>query len=105
MALGLWLFVSAFIWPHAATSRLNTCIVGVLVVVAATMASGISLIRQLTSVLALWLLLTTALVYPASHITFWNNILVAGAVLVLSLIPNESERSTHNLRGGGMPRN
>lgn len=97
MALGLWLFVSAFIWPHTMATRLNTCIVGVLVIVAATMATGIGLLRQLTGVLALWLLLTTALVYPASHITFWNNILVACGVLALSRIPNESERGARDL--------
>ena len=88
MTLGLWLFVSAFVWPQTTASRLNTCIVGALVVVSATMATGIGLLRQLTSILALWLLSTTVLVYPANDITFWNNILVASAVLVFSLIPN-----------------
>ena len=38
-----------------------------------------------------------ALVYPANPLTFWNNILVACAVLVLSLIPGETERT---FRGG-----
>ena len=92
MTLGLWLFVSAFVWPHTTASRLNTCIVGALVVVSATMAAGIGMMRQVTSILALWLLSTTLLVYPANHITFWNNIVVASAVLVFSLIPNQDAR-------------
>ena len=92
MALGLWLFVSAFAWPHTASTRVNTCMVGLFVAIAATMAAGISVFRQLTSVLALWLLFTTLLVYPASPITFWSNVLTAVAVLVVSLIPSDDER-------------
>ena len=94
MALGLWLFVSAFAWPHTASTRLNTCMVGLFVAIAATMAAGVSVFRQLTSVLALWLLFTTLMVYPASPITFWSNILTAVAVLVVSLIPSDDERIT-----------
>jgi hypothetical protein len=94
MALGLWLFVSAFAWPHTASTRLNTCMVGLFVAIAATMAAGVSVFRQLTSVLAVWLLFTTLLVYPASPITFWSNILTAVAVLVVSLIPSDDERIT-----------
>jgi len=94
MALGLWLFVSAFAWPHTASTRINTCMVGLFVAIAATMAAGVSVFRQLTSVLAVWLLFTTLLVYPASTITFWSNILTAVAVLVVSLIPSDDERIT-----------
>ncbi|HEU4584074.1 MAG TPA: hypothetical protein VFS67_37710 [Polyangiaceae bacterium] len=94
MALGLWLFVSAFAWPHTTSTRLNTCMVGLFVTIAATMAAGVSVFRQLTSVLAVWLLFTTLMVYPASPITFWSNILTAVAVLVVSLIPSDDERIT-----------
>jgi hypothetical protein len=94
MALGLWLFVSAFAWPHTTSTRLNTCMVGLFVTIAATMAAGVSVFRQLTSVLAVWLLFTTLMVYPASPITFWSNILAAVAVLVVSLIPSDDERIT-----------
>ena len=94
MALGLWLFVSAFAWPHTASTRINTCMVGLFVAIAATMAAGVSVFRQLTSVLAVWLLFTTLMVYPASPITFWSNILTAVAVLVVSLIPSDDERIT-----------
>jgi hypothetical protein len=94
MVLGLWLFVSAFAWPHTASTRINTCMVGLFVAIAATMAAGVSVFRQLTSVLAVWLLFTTLMVYPASPITFWSNILTAVAVLVVSLIPSDDERIT-----------
>lgn len=94
MALGLWLFVSAFAWPHIASTRINTCMVGVFVAIAATMAAGVSVFRQLTSLLAVWLLFTTLLVYPASPLTFWSNVLTAMAVLVVSLIPSDAERIT-----------
>ena len=95
MALGLWLFVSAFAWPHTASTRLNTCMVGLFVAIAATMAAGVSVFRQLTSVLALWLLFTTLMVYPASPITFWSNILTLGWELARSGSPAKAGRRWH----------
>jgi hypothetical protein len=91
--LGLWLFVSAFAWQHAPSSRINTCLVGLFVVVSAVTATGWAQARRLTAVLALWLTFTTLAVYPARSPTLWNNLLVALAMLALSLVPDGTSRT------------
>jgi len=86
-ALGLWLFVSAFAWPHVLSSEMNTCLVGLFMGVSAVTATGWSIARGLTASLALWLAFTTIVVYPAGPATLWNNVLVAAAVLALCWVP------------------
>jgi hypothetical protein len=88
--LGLWLFLSAFIWPHVPSSRMNTCLVGLFVGVTAITATGWEQARRLTAVLAVWLAFTTLVVYPARPATLWNNLLVAAAVLALSFVHEPS---------------
>jgi hypothetical protein len=88
--LGLWLFLSAFIWPHVPSARMNTCLVGLFVGVSAVTATCWDEARRLTAVLALWLAFTTVVVYPARPATLWNNLLVAAAVLALSFVHEPS---------------
>ena len=40
VVLGIWLFISAFLWPHAPAQMANTEIVGVLCVVFGLVAMG-----------------------------------------------------------------
>ena len=42
--LGLWLFISAFAWDHAPSSRMNTALVGLFMLVSALM--GLDVMRQ-----------------------------------------------------------
>lgn len=91
-AIGLWLFLSAFAWHHVQSSEVNTCLVGLFVGVSAITATGWAEARRLTAVLALWLAFTTLVVYPAQPATLWNNLLVAVAVLALSLVPFRTSR-------------
>jgi len=91
MLLGLWLFFSAFVWAHTPGSRINTCLVGLFVTIVASMAAGASQLRRLTAVLAGWLAFTTLVVYPSRPATFWNNLILAALVLVVSFIPSADE--------------
>jgi hypothetical protein len=91
-ALGLWLFFSAFTWPHSPSTRINTCLVGLFIGISAITATGWAIARRLTMTLALWLAFSTAVAYPAGPVTLWNNMVIALIVLVLSLIPFESRR-------------
>jgi hypothetical protein len=91
MVLGLWLYVSAFAWAHTSGNRLNTCLVGLFVGIAASMAAGASVMRRLSSALAAWLAFTTLIVYPSRPATLWNNLILAVTVLAVSLIPNADE--------------
>jgi hypothetical protein len=91
--LGLWLFLSAFGWSHTPSSRVNTCLVGLFVGVSAITATGWVVARRLTVAIAFWLMLSTAVAYVDRPATFWNNMIVAVLVLVLSTIPHEPHRS------------
>jgi hypothetical protein len=91
--LGLWLFISAFVWSHTPSSRINTCLVGLFIGVSAITATGWAVVRRLTMAIAFWLAFSTAVAYPARPATFWNNLIVALAVLVLSAIPHGPRRA------------
>lgn len=91
-ALGVWLFISAFAWDHAPASRMNTCLVGLFVLVSAVTATGWSMVRRLTMMLALWLVFSTIAAYPDGAASSWNNIIVALVVFGLAAIPGEMEQ-------------
>lgn len=87
-----WLFLSAFLWDHAAAERVNAAYVGALAFAAALVAVPIPRARHVTSVLALWLFISVILL-PSSHeATGWNNALVAIAMFGLSLVAPRSAR-------------
>src|SRR5690348_2294262 len=89
--LGVWLFISAFAWPHAPEQLTNTWICGVVCVVAALVAVGWSPGRYFNTLLALWLLISAWVLPTHEVLTVWNNVAVAIAMLVLSLVPGEGE--------------
>lgn len=90
IAFGVWLFLSAFLWPHSDPSRANTWFVGLLIVAAGVWGLRDPAGRLLNTLVSLWLLMSTLLIYPRAPLTFWNNLFVALAVLALSLIPTRS---------------
>jgi hypothetical protein len=94
--LGLWLFLSAFVWPQEESARINTCLVGLFIGVCAVTATGWGFVRHVTMILALWLAFSTVLVYPGSGVALYNNLLVSVLVLALAEIPLEGRR-THRI--------
>ena len=91
LILGSWLFISAFVWPHARDVQTNTWMVGMLIATFAVLASAVPALRLLNSLAAVWLLVTT----PAmthNMATIVNNALVGIAVLILSLVGGKSPR-------------
>jgi hypothetical protein len=86
--LGVWLFISAFAWPHTMAQRTNTWIVGVLEVIFAIAASYVIQARYLNTLLAIWLFIS-AFALPTMNVgTIWNNVIVAILTFVLSLMPS-----------------
>lgn len=87
LGLGVWLMVSAFIWPHYEASRANTWIVGLLICASSLAARRRSRWRWANTALAAWLCLSTLLLIRPLWISMvWNNLLVAGLVFALSLV-------------------
>jgi hypothetical protein len=87
--LGVWLFLSAFLWPHNQAQLTNTWIVGVLCVIFALIAMAVPWVRYLNTLLAIWLFISAWALPMTNAGTIWNNVLVAIAMFIASLIPSE----------------
>ena len=86
--LGVWLFISAFVWPHTQAQMTNTWICGVLVVIFALIGMAVPWVRYLNTLLAIWLFISAWALPMAQVGTVWNNVLVAIAVFIVSLVPS-----------------
>ena len=90
--LGLWLFVSAFLWPHTSTQRTNAWVVGMLVVSAAVVGvTGRIVGRLVNATLGAWLILSAILLPRTSPATFWNHLLVGAAVAFFAMLARLSD--------------
>src|SRR5512146_2183812 len=92
VVLGIWLFVSAFIWAHAPAQQTNTWILGLLCVIFALIAMSSPPARWLNTALSIWLFISVWALPHDNLGTQWNNALVAIAIFVLSLVPGAGER-------------
>jgi len=88
VVLGLWLFLSAFLWPHSAAQMTNTWSMGLLCVVIAIVAMTYPVTRFANSVLGVWVFLSAFALPTTSSATMYNNALVGIAIFIVSLIPS-----------------
>jgi hypothetical protein len=103
VVLGVWLFISAFVWPHTQAQMTNTWILGVLCVIFALVAMAVPWVRFLNTLLAIWLFISAWALPSTSAGTVWNNVLVAIAIFVVSLIPSGPEERTPAFFGRTAP--
>ncbi len=88
IVLGVWLFISAFLWPHTYAQMSNTWILGALCVVFALVAMKVPEARYLNTILAVWLFISVWALPSISLATMWNNALVGVAIFLVSLAPS-----------------
>jgi len=86
LLIGVWLFISAFVWPHNVHSRANTWILGVMIVLFSIFATAQPTARWLNTLAAIWLFFSTLAISHMSQATVINNIIVAIVVFILSFI-------------------
>jgi hypothetical protein len=98
--LGVWLIISAFMWPHTAAQRANSWIVGILAIVFSVIAMSSPRARYLTTALAVWLFVSNLTFHAINLVTPWNNGFVAIAMFVASLVPfgSTEDRSPRHQR-------
>jgi hypothetical protein len=90
--LGIWLFISAFAWPHSNAQMINTAIIGVLAVIFALLASySVPQARFVDTLLAIWLFISAFALPSISPGTIWNNVIVAIVMFAVSLVPSGTE--------------
>lgn len=93
--LGIWLFISAFVWPHTSAQMTNTWILGVLAVVFALIAwFAAPPARFLNTLLAIWLFISAWALPRVSVGTVWNNVIVAILLFIFSLVPGATPTRT-----------
>lgn len=88
LCLGIWLVISAFIWPHSHPSRTNTWLLGVIIALLSILATRTPSARFANTAAAIWLFVSTLTFMHDSSATVWDNVIVAIAVFVFSLLPN-----------------
>jgi hypothetical protein len=99
VVLGVWLFISAFLWSHSAAQMTNTWILGVLAVVFALIAASVAPVaRYANTLLAIWLFISAFALPTVSHGTAWNNVIVAIFIFVFSLIPSGATAAPYGRR-------
>ncbi len=98
VVLGVWLFISAFVWEHTTAEMTNTWILGVLCVIFALVAMSAPQARYLNTALAIWLFISVWALPHDNVGTMWNNALVAIAIFIVSLIPRGAEPALQTRR-------
>ncbi len=96
LGLGLWLMVSAFLWPHGAAQAIDAVAVGAALAAVALVgvrrAAGQERARHASTALALWLFIANILLPGTTLPTAWNHALVAVLVFLVSLAPARRRR-------------
>jgi hypothetical protein len=91
--LGVWLFFSAFAWPHTAGQRSNAWILGVLAVLFAVLAAvRLPMARYANTAAAVWLFVSTFMLPKLSPGTVANDVAIAILMFACSLVPSAPRR-------------
>jgi hypothetical protein len=93
--VGIWLVVSAWLWPQTWAQQLNAWTVGGLMIVFAIAAAARGVLRYLNTALAAWLFASIWVLPTMSTSTAWNLGVVATLALVFSLFPNVPMTQPH----------
>jgi hypothetical protein len=101
LVIGVWIFISAFVWPHTLGERTDTWILGVLIFLASIGAMAMPPVRFLNTLFAIWLFFSTLIIHHQQPGTLWSNCIAAIIVFIMSLIP--SHASTTSGRGHPIP--
>ncbi|MBS2033154.1 MAG: hypothetical protein JST54_35100 [Deltaproteobacteria bacterium] len=87
--VGLWIFISAFLWRHTPEEFALTWVCGTLAALLAAAAIFQPLVRHLNTVVALVLFVGTMVFRIESEATFWSNLVSAVALAFISQMPSE----------------
>lgn len=87
IVLGVWLFISAFLWPHTQAQLTNSWVVGLAIIAVALIALAAPPVKYINTALAIWLFISVWALPAEAAGTQWNNAIVAILVFLFSLVP------------------
>ena len=85
IALGVWLGVSPFLWPHTFAQMMNGIFVGAGIVIATVLAERRPRLRYVAAALSVWLLASVWWLPAFGFATIFSQVAAAFAVLLLCL--------------------
>ncbi|HVV84081.1 MAG TPA: hypothetical protein VHE35_13490 [Kofleriaceae bacterium] len=91
LALGVWLFISAFLWFHTVAAGANSWIVGLVIAGAAAAAFWAPPVQWIDTAAGIYLFLSTNAFRHANGWTVWNNVIVAVLVVGFSLFRTDRD--------------
>jgi hypothetical protein len=99
--MGMWLFVSAFVWPQGRGQVATTALCGVLTTLTAVLTSYDNRSRYLTEVIGALVVVLAFTVQPLGSATFWHNGIMGISIAVAAWTDREplAERYEHDLFG------
>jgi len=83
---GIWLFVSAFAWPHRSGQLGYTAIGGALTVLFAMLTAYYKWARYVTIGVGVLLFVLAFTASPLGSATFWNNAIIGVAVAIAAFM-------------------
>jgi uncharacterized membrane protein HdeD (DUF308 family) len=92
--LGVWLFISAFLWRHSSAQFTNTWLMGAITVVVGLISLRSPAIRFINTLVGIWLVISGLALPAVSSGTRWNNVLVGVAIFLVSLVGSGAELRT-----------
>jgi hypothetical protein len=95
VALGAWLIISAFAWPHTSPQFANALIVGAICAVAAAFALRTPQVRFVNVALAIWLFVSSWALPIEHSATIWNGVVASLIMLVAALVPSNRTLAIH----------
>jgi len=84
--VGVWLFLSAFFWPHTTSQYTNTWLMGIIAVVVALVSLSSPGFRFVNTAVGIWLIISAFALPTLMAATRWNNFIVGIVIGLLSLV-------------------
>lgn len=86
--LGIWLFLSAFSWPHETVHLVNHVVCAVITVVVTIVSVRLPVVRFINSFVGLWLVISALVFDSASIATPWNGVFVGVLLIGATMMPS-----------------
>jgi hypothetical protein len=99
--IGIWLFATAFMWPHAQAEFVVTVVAAILTFALAILAMYTRAAHYMNALVGILLFLSALALPTLTRTTTWHNAVIAIAIFVASLVDNgpEAVREERELYG------
>ena len=86
VVLGVWLFASAFLWPHSLATFINALVVGIVIAGSAIVAMRWPAARLVDTAAGVWLIASLFAWPSVAPATAWTHFFVGAAVALVSIV-------------------